>query len=496
MRKVGFVFALFFYVLCILAQDIEVKKFEPLEKDQTAALNPRKDINGVTCGLVKVALKEPGAEFEGNIIGDVAYNSSEYWVYLSKGSKRLNIKHPNHIPVTVVFGDYGITRIESNKVYSLVLKVNHIKKTVSNKTGKVLLKLQPSNAELSVDGNSISNQSDGVYLLELSQGNHYCSVKTGNSDVYNKPIFIGKKLSEVEIDLTEYYSSVSVRCKDNDAEIYVNNVYKGKGLWAGAIPSGVTNFEIKKDGCHPVQRTMEILENEEIKLDIDDLERISGRLNLSFSPDSCDIYVDDVKIGNTFERILDVPIGHHNLRVEKDYYKPYINSVIIEENQELVMTGNLEFKNYFSEIWIKAHKGDADMQYKLAECYRGRSRHVHFYADLDGWLGWDESQRDMSKAFYWYKSAAELGHKEAQAELAWFYTDGKFVKGDYNQSANWAKKSASQNSSYGCYYLGWHYAYGYGVEKNIDQAIYWLKKAVLIDENNTSAKNLLKELGY
>jgi len=44
-----------------LSQDIEVKKFGLLEKDQTAALSPQKDINGVTCGLVKVALKEPGA---------------------------------------------------------------------------------------------------------------------------------------------------------------------------------------------------------------------------------------------------------------------------------------------------------------------------------------------------------------------------------------------------------------------------------------------------
>lgn len=35
------------------AQDIEVKKFEPLEKDQTAVSSPRKDINGNTCGLVK-----------------------------------------------------------------------------------------------------------------------------------------------------------------------------------------------------------------------------------------------------------------------------------------------------------------------------------------------------------------------------------------------------------------------------------------------------------
>jgi len=69
MNKIGFVLVLLCCTLSLYAQDIEVKKFEPLEKGQTAALSPRKDINGVTCGLVKVVLKEPGAEFEGSVMG-------------------------------------------------------------------------------------------------------------------------------------------------------------------------------------------------------------------------------------------------------------------------------------------------------------------------------------------------------------------------------------------------------------------------------------------
>ena len=44
------------------AQDIEVKKSEPMVKGQTAALSPNMDINGIPCDLVKVLLKEPWAE--------------------------------------------------------------------------------------------------------------------------------------------------------------------------------------------------------------------------------------------------------------------------------------------------------------------------------------------------------------------------------------------------------------------------------------------------
>ena len=52
------------FVVMLYPQDIEVKKFEPMAKDQTATLSPKKDINGTVCGMVKVALKELGAKFK------------------------------------------------------------------------------------------------------------------------------------------------------------------------------------------------------------------------------------------------------------------------------------------------------------------------------------------------------------------------------------------------------------------------------------------------
>jgi len=51
----------------LFSQDIEVKKFEPMAKDQTATLSPRKDINETVCGLVKVHGDGLGAESDGNL---------------------------------------------------------------------------------------------------------------------------------------------------------------------------------------------------------------------------------------------------------------------------------------------------------------------------------------------------------------------------------------------------------------------------------------------
>ena len=103
MNKIDCMLVLLYCTLSLYAQDIEVKKFEQLEKDQTAALSSRKDINGVTCGLVKVLLKEPGVEFEGSVMGDVLFTGKEYLVYLPNGTKRLGIKLPDYLPTTIVF---------------------------------------------------------------------------------------------------------------------------------------------------------------------------------------------------------------------------------------------------------------------------------------------------------------------------------------------------------------------------------------------------------
>lgn len=50
MKKVYILLIILFYVnISLLGQDIELKKFEPLEKDQTAVTSPRKDIILMNC---------------------------------------------------------------------------------------------------------------------------------------------------------------------------------------------------------------------------------------------------------------------------------------------------------------------------------------------------------------------------------------------------------------------------------------------------------------
>ena len=117
---IGFFLVLF---LCpaLRAQELIVKSFRESDHDLAARTQAREDINGNYCALLKVQLVASGAQFDGNVMGAVSFKNNEYWVYMSQGSKRLKIYHPDYLPLEVTFSDYGINSLESRCTYVLTI---------------------------------------------------------------------------------------------------------------------------------------------------------------------------------------------------------------------------------------------------------------------------------------------------------------------------------------------------------------------------------------
>lgn len=476
------------------SQDIEVKKFELLTKEQTAVTNPRKDINGTLCGLVKVLIKEKDLSFQGNIIGNVEDTGTEYYVYLAKGCKRINLKHPDYIPKTIVFSDYGVAKIESGKTYLLELKVEKVKrKEVSNKKGILIMNIKPSDAQLYLDDELVTKDIDGIYTLNLPQGVHYYSVKQGSFSINNRIAKIGNKATKIDIDLTEYYAYVNISCTSDNAEIYINSVLKGKGKWNGIIPPGNIEVTSNLKGYTPLSRTMTLNENDSVTIRFSDYQMLSGSLSVKYKPDSCDVYVDGQKVGITPLAISKIAIGEHRILIEKPYYSSESKLFTIEEGQSLNISGNLSYKDAFSEIWIKAHEGDKESQYKLACCYLGKNHNKWFNDE-----GWDPKNEDASKAILWLEKLAKQGYYSAMEPLARCYFFGKGCKRDYERSLYWLKICVSiKREINACRLLAGHYRYGLGVSKDLEKAAYWYRQAIISNyTGDNMSEKALREIGY
>ena len=102
-------------------QKLSVESFEYLPKDLTARTSPRNDRNGTPCAVIRVGIALQGVVFDGNTIGKPVYNTGEYLVYMPEGSKQLTIRHDSYLPLTVVFADYGIDKVESSNTYRLTV---------------------------------------------------------------------------------------------------------------------------------------------------------------------------------------------------------------------------------------------------------------------------------------------------------------------------------------------------------------------------------------
>ena len=122
MKRVIF-FALAMLVTMIVSgQELQVRSFRLVANDISAVKYQRLDLNGQPCALIKVGLGVQGAKFPGTeVVGDVKFDTGEYWVYVVDGTKKLKVMHNNYAPLYIDFSDYLEQRLEGGRTYVLIL---------------------------------------------------------------------------------------------------------------------------------------------------------------------------------------------------------------------------------------------------------------------------------------------------------------------------------------------------------------------------------------
>jgi len=134
----------FVVVLCLLqigfssakAQKPVVSSFcaAPLT-DMSAAKNPRPTIYMGFCALLRVHLPADNVRFSGLVEGDIEYNGSTYYVYMSSNATALKIDVPGYSPCYVKFEEFSETLtlpLLPKATYDLVIDLPTINTTISD----------------------------------------------------------------------------------------------------------------------------------------------------------------------------------------------------------------------------------------------------------------------------------------------------------------------------------------------------------------------------
>ncbi|MBQ8354135.1 MAG: GNAT family N-acetyltransferase [Oscillospiraceae bacterium] len=113
--------------------------------------------------------------------------------------------------------------------------------------------------------------------------------------------------------------------------------------------------------------------------------------------------------------------------MSESYYKPCRELEICDELIEKY------FNTAQYEKCFEGHLALAEQGYPLAECQVG-----YFYYEGLG------VEKDLEKAVWWTRRAADHGDRDGQCNLAWFYEDAIGVERDMEQAEFWYRQAALQ----------------------------------------------------
>lgn len=233
-KRVNIYLSLFMLLaLSVLCQDAHAQRTATVKSfsqttDHIQSSDRRKDLNGTLCALIKVQVVDEIERIEGNKIGKIVNKGVEKWIYMCKGSRNVRIHLKNHLPVKVMFQDYGIKGLESNRVYELILNEERAPETKQS----LIINYSPANATVMVDSKLVKG--NGRIELKLPVGDHtyliaaegYNSAQATITLNESSPREITEKLIEDNSSVNPY-QTVQVEQEEYIAPAYTQSVNVG-----------------------------------------------------------------------------------------------------------------------------------------------------------------------------------------------------------------------------------------------------------------------------
>ena len=121
MKRICFLILIVLFSVNVIAQELKVKSFTLSATDISAQTQQRKDLNDEPCALVKMQFVGDILNVKGNVILPLLKEDYETWVYLTHGSRQMQVTAKNNLPLMIKFADYGVESVEKNRTYVLVL---------------------------------------------------------------------------------------------------------------------------------------------------------------------------------------------------------------------------------------------------------------------------------------------------------------------------------------------------------------------------------------
>ena len=286
-------------VSVVEAQQLSVKSFRKLENDLSArGSEGRTDQNGDKCAIIKVVTNEKGFVFEPDALGLVGSvgKTSEIWLYVPYGAKRLTIKHPE----LGMLRDYAYPeRIEKACVYELVLTTGRVRTVVEEEIGGqwLVLTTEPEEAMVYIDEVYEAGESGRVQkFLPLGRHTYRVDYALYHPEAGQVELTSGER-TELRVRLRPAFGYVEVTSEpESGARVLIDGEEVGETPYrSDRLKSGEHRIEVLKAMYAPASQMVTVTDGHTLPVR---MQLSANYGTLTFQTDaSSEIWINNEKKG-------------------------------------------------------------------------------------------------------------------------------------------------------------------------------------------------------
>lgn len=176
----------------------------------------------------------------------------------------------------------------------------------------------------------------------LKSGNHTVKVMKDMYKMAEKTIVVTDgQTTNATLTMTPDFINVTINT-DPLSDIYVDEMYKGKGNWKGRLSDGNHFLEARKVNHKPSSKNISLVLGADQTITIDDPKPINGSLEINSEPMGAYIYIDGKSYGETPNYIAEILIGNHELKLVKSGCDDLKKTISIQEGATLTLNETLK----------------------------------------------------------------------------------------------------------------------------------------------------------
>ena len=213
----------------------------------------------------------------------------------------------------------------------------------------------PPDCQVTVDDSLIGKSP--LTLYKIKPGFHKIKVgKKGFVSFEEIQSLPAGELASIDV-LLEAVAAITVRSEPPEAELYIDGVFHGlTPLEVSNLKSGTINIKLQKE-LYENYRTQLVLDQGVTKNVTFTMIKNKGKLIIQSIPSKAIVEIDGIEKGDTPLEINDVEFGKHLLRVMKNGYKSYKETVEVKDHLPQVVKINFEIAR--GTLFLRPNPKDA-----------------------------------------------------------------------------------------------------------------------------------------